>query len=101
MTSKVTVVLSVTATEFPVGTAAPVLTRVEILDASGNVVFSQDSGYEFTGVQDGEYAMRASAIDGNGNQVGSAYTQPFNVFTAPTTVTFDLPTGATISVTPE
>jgi hypothetical protein len=104
MTSKVTVVLTTTPTEFPVDTPAPGFTRVEILDASGNVAFSQNSGYEFSGVADGDYAMRATLLDVNGNQIGMAFTQAFSVVTQPlppTTTTIDIPTGASITVTPE
>lgn len=104
MTSKVTVVLTTTATTFPIDTPSAGVIRVELVDAAGNTAFSQDTGYEFTGVQDGLYTMRASRLDINGMLIGSAFTQGFAVVTAPAdpqTVTIDIPTGATITVTPE
>lgn len=101
MTSKVTVVLSTTKTDFPLDTPSAGVTRVELLDAvTSTVLFSQDSGYEFTGVADGNIIMRASRLDINGNLIGIAYTQDFTAPT-PTTVSIDIPTGATITVTPE
>lgn len=101
MTSKVTVVLSVTPTTFPIDTPQAGVTRVELLDAAtGSTLFSQDSGYEFTGVNDGNLVMRASRLDINGNLIGAAYTQAFTAPT-PTTVSIDIPTGATITVIPE
>lgn len=100
-TFKVAIVLAFdTPVVVPAGAPAEGATLVEILDASGNVVASQDTGYVFTGLAGGGgYTMRATLKDVNGADIGTPYTQAFTA--AADTRTVMAPSGATITVTAE
>lgn len=88
-----------TTTEFPTTAAAADKVVVEIFDVANNLVQSSDTApYEFAGVADGAYTLRASMLDVNGAVMGTPYTEAFTVTAAtPTSLNVDLPTGGTIT----
>lgn len=93
------IIYSPTYTTVPLVDGAPLPDKVvvEIFDTANNLVQSSDTApYEFTGVADGTYTLRASRLDVSGAVMGTAYTEDFTVTTAPVG-TVDLPTGGTIT----
>ncbi|MBV8060525.1 MAG: hypothetical protein JO253_03240 [Alphaproteobacteria bacterium] len=97
-TFTVVIVLATTALNVPATSPAEGVTLVEILDASGASIASQTTGYLFSGIAQGDYTMRASLLDVNGALIGTAYTQAFTAHEETRTV--QVPSGATITVTP-
>ena len=98
-TFTVAIALATTALNVPASSPAEGVTLVEILDASGAVESSQTTGYLFTGITQGDKTMRASLLDVNGALIGAAYTQAFTAHEETRTV--QVPSGATITVTPD
>jgi len=98
-TFKVTVVLAYSAVAMAASTPQEGATRVEILDANGNSLAFQDSGYVFTGLLPADYIMRAQLLDVNGSHIGAPYLQQFSIVES--TREIQLPSGATINVEPE
>lgn len=98
-TFKISVVLVTAALAVAASSAAESVTRVEILDASGASVATQDANYVFTGIPAGDYTLRATLLDVNGTAIGTPYTQAFSA--APETRVVQVPSGATITVEAE
>lgn len=111
MTYRVAVTLTTSVQTLPAGSeAAPAFTRVEILAADGvTPVAAADFGpYEFPGIAEGDYVLRASGIDSTGAVMGVPFTLPFTVSAATAqpapgsdTVDVQLPSGAAVTITPE
>lgn len=98
-TFKISVLVALAALTVPASTPAEGSTLVEILDSTGAVIASQDSGYVFTGVAAGDYTARASLLDVNGGVIGAPITQAFSA--ALDTRVVQAPASLSITVEPE
>jgi hypothetical protein len=99
-THTVTYVATVTATQFPAGSSAPVGISAALNASNGPVVPAQnlDGNLKviFTGVPDGDYSLVIQAFDINNAPVGEPYVVDVTVADVP--VTFNLPTGGTVTI---
>lgn len=102
---KISYVPTFTDTDFPLTAAVADKVVVEIFDGTNTLSQSLDTApYDFAGVADGSYTLRASMLDVNGAVMGTPYTEAFtvlNVVVPGGTVTVALPTGGTITQTAE
>jgi hypothetical protein len=117
MTFKVSVALTFANQTLPAGSeASAAQTLVELLAADGvTVVASSATVYEFSGINAGDYVVRASGIDSKGAVMGVPYTQAFTIVEevvtppvdtppvepAPQPVDVSLPSGITVSYVKE